>query len=112
MAYFVLSISAVSPIPDTAGLSFQFDMPYCKEDETYSICVVPQTTEAVNLTLMSYGGEEEIRVPGGIAVRHVIACQDESWNNTSNSGNLCVPRMFRVFVIPNFALVIFIKKKT
>ena len=51
--------------------------------------VVPQTTEAVNLTLTSLDGEkDQTRVSGGSVLRLPVVCQEESQNNTSVSGKL------------------------
>ena len=51
--------------------------------------VVPQTTEAVNLTLTSLdSGKDKTRVSGGSVLRLPVICQEEPQNNASVSGKL------------------------
>ncbi|WAR04016.1 hypothetical protein MAR_010574 [Mya arenaria] len=93
-------------VPDSAGLHFRFSAPLCSKDTPAIVHVVPQTTEAVNVTLISLdptvtSDRTHYLIDADMSLSVDLPCHDFQWGVYTSMGYELVSTA-EVFVYINF----------
>ncbi|XP_052272452.1 uncharacterized protein LOC127872968 [Dreissena polymorpha] len=76
------------PVPDSAGCAFRFSNPLCSVNYPSILHVIPQTTDAVNVTLTSHDAVEktEYSIRPYTSLRITLPCKTFQWGRVYAAG--------------------------
>ncbi|XP_060556928.1 uncharacterized protein LOC132717475 [Ruditapes philippinarum] len=81
------------PVPDTKGTSFEFSTPFCSNENPAKMHVIPQSTEAVNVTLESlidqdHSSSSSFEIRANDSLHLQLACNQFVWESPTTMGFL------------------------